>query len=826
MATGGALIGALRVTLGLDSAQFENGTKKARQTAQRDVTAIQKSLDGLKGRLDTVYAAVAGSAILAAGKKALDYASSLGEIAQQAGVTTKELQQYRYAASQAGISNEEMDKSLAKLTRTIGEAKAGSKAQATVFRELGVAVQDANGRVYSAGEVIPKLADALAKIKDPATRARVEVDLFGKAGQKLDTMLAGGSKAVNELRGAAQKLGVVLSDEQIQNADNTADKLSALKQVLEANIAGAVANNANAILGLANAVASLSSRAMKFVQEYPKLAGALAGAAAGARFGPTGAAIGAGIGAVAGSAASDYADDANMDIGFRMKRLKEAQAELKARQRSGSSGGGLITIRRAGERTKGGTLETQTAEVRRQTALLMQATAGTLAQRQGSILTPIPDGALPTVASSGGGSKKGRSGPTAAEIAAKHEEELSRIRQEQIQAELALTTDAEKRAELQSQLLLEEFNERAAQIANDEHFTVDQKAAQKAALKALYGVSGEGDNMVVGGGPNTLSAGVSRELMERLAREEYDLTTTKLEADRSILQGQLGLARTADDRRRLELELLDIDYRLREAKLDQVINSQESSRAEKDLAQMAKDRLGEQRAVDGASVERQNMGPLASYLDSLPQTAGEVNEAFEGIAANGLANMNDQLAQAAANTLKLKGFAGQLFNQLIADVIRLNIQQAAGGSGGLFGVILKGATSVFGGGSALGGVNASALSALDAQAAAISTRNLVGLATGGTIGGFPGVDKNILSINGVPTARVSANERIRVEPNSANDNGGAPMYFDLRGAVMTQDLLAQMNAMADGAALRGATGGSAMAQSGVARRARRRIPGR
>ena len=88
------------------------------------------------------------------------------------------------------------------------------------------------------------------------------------------------------------------------------------------------------------------------------------------------------------------------------------------------------------------------------------------------------------------------------------------------------------------------------------------------------------------------------------------------------------------------------------------------------------------------------------------------------------------------------------------------------------------------------------------------------------------MDKNILSINGVPTARVSANERIRVEPNSANDNGGAPMYFDLRGAVMTQDLLAQMNAMADGAALRGATGGSAMAQSGVARRARRKIPGR
>lgn len=52
------------------------------------------------------------------------------------------------------------------------------------------------------------------------------------------------------------------------------------------------------------------------------------------------------------------------------------------------------------------------------------------------------------------------------------------------------------------------------------------------------------------------------------------------------------------------------------------------------------------------------------------------------------------------------------------------------------------------------------------------------------------------------------------------------LHFDLRGAVMTESLLAQMNAMADGAALRGAVGGSAMAQSGATRSARRRIPGR
>lgn len=49
---------------------------------------------------------------------------------------------------------------------------------------------------------------------------------------------------------------------------------------------------------------------------------------------------------------------------------------------------------------------------------------------------------------------------------------------------------------------------------------------------------------------------------------------------------------------------------------------------------------------------------------------------------------------------------------------------------------------------------------------------------------------------------------------ASNDNAGSrSFHFDLRGAVMTQDLLNQMNAIGDGAAMRGAAGGSAMGQA-------------
>jgi hypothetical protein len=265
MATGGALIGALRIALGLDTSEFEAGANRARREARDSARDIQSEYAKLAGGLRSAFAGIAGiiggGALVAAGKRALDYASSLGEVAQQLGVTTKDLQTYRYAASQVGIDQDEMDKALSKLSVTIGKANAGVKAAVEPFRQLGVSVKDSNGNLLTAGDVIPRLADALAKIKDPATRAALEVELFGKTGQKLDTLLAGGSSAVNELTKAAADLGLVLSDKLINDADAAADKMSELKQILDARFASAIAQNAQAIYTVVGALEALIIKA-------------------------------------------------------------------------------------------------------------------------------------------------------------------------------------------------------------------------------------------------------------------------------------------------------------------------------------------------------------------------------------------------------------------------------------------------------------------------------------------------------------------------------------------------------------------------------------
>lgn len=262
------VLARLSVVLGMDTAAFSTGSARAKKEVSTLERHVSRATGVIKSAVVGMLGAFAVDQIVQVVKAGLEYASSLGEVASQLGVTTKALQEYRYAASQAGVEQGEMDQALAQLTRRLGDAASGAKEPAKALEKLGVSVRDANGHVREAGDVIPLIADGLQKIHSPAERAAVLVDLFGKSGQKLAPLLEGGAAGVNNLRNAAHELGIVLSDEQIQKADETADKLSAMKQVLEAKIAGAVADNTDSILALADALVKLVDAAGKAAKAW------------------------------------------------------------------------------------------------------------------------------------------------------------------------------------------------------------------------------------------------------------------------------------------------------------------------------------------------------------------------------------------------------------------------------------------------------------------------------------------------------------------------------------------------------------------------------
>jgi hypothetical protein len=99
-----SLIGALRVSLGLDTAQFESGAKKASSIAKREAGTMETSFKSARTAVEGLFAAFAIGALTEQIKKSLDYAGSIAEVAKTLGVTTTQLQQFRFAASQTGVT--------------------------------------------------------------------------------------------------------------------------------------------------------------------------------------------------------------------------------------------------------------------------------------------------------------------------------------------------------------------------------------------------------------------------------------------------------------------------------------------------------------------------------------------------------------------------------------------------------------------------------------------------------------------------------------------------------------------------------------------------
>lgn len=263
------------------------------------------------------------------------------------------------------------------------------------------------------------------------------------------------------------------------------------------------------------------------------------------------------------------------------------------------------------------------------------------------------------------------------------------------------------------------------------------------------------------------------------AQEAYDLFRAGNDAAQEMARHAADMAETADERRAAELDLLRLQRRQHEAQLDLVLATEATSSAAWSNAYAEKQRLDSMYAARQSRVLRDTEGPAAAYLRSINLSAAQIGEATEAIGASALERFNDTLADTATGFLKLGGIAGQFFNQLIADVLRLHLKQA---------LLIPLASRLFGGGGAdLGGMASSNIGGFLANYGG-------GKASGGRVSPRSWY---MVGENGPePFIPDSAGT---IVPNSGLrklGGGGAPVNFDLRGAVMTDDLLQQMNTIA------------------------------
>lgn len=259
-----AVIGALRVTLALDSGDFSKGADKAyarASTLEKDLTSIAKRIAVAFGALEI------GVAI----QKQFEAIHAISQLSEQTGIGTAALSKFAYAADASGVSFEKLSTIIEHFSRSLASASRDSTNDfSQAINLLGVNLRDAAGRLRNFDEITLDAADKIKTYADGANKAAIVTAIWGKSSQEFINFLNKGSDGIREAGEEARKFGLVLDQgaaKSMKEAKEASDKLGGawegLVRTLTINLAPALVVVANAVSGLISMFGGLNKLSQK-----------------------------------------------------------------------------------------------------------------------------------------------------------------------------------------------------------------------------------------------------------------------------------------------------------------------------------------------------------------------------------------------------------------------------------------------------------------------------------------------------------------------------------------------------------------------------------
>ena len=205
------------------------------RAASRAAASLARSTAGATlgiAKYGALAAGAAGAGILRLVDSNARAAATMVETAAKADITIKTYQELRHAAEMAGGSNEDFDKSLAKFTRTLGDARSGSGALHKALAKTAPAFLAQLKGASSTTDALELMLGALGELEDPLARAKLAQAAFGKSGQSLTLIMGEGAEGLRKVRQEAHDLGLVLDEDGAKKAIEYDDAMTRLKGVL------------------------------------------------------------------------------------------------------------------------------------------------------------------------------------------------------------------------------------------------------------------------------------------------------------------------------------------------------------------------------------------------------------------------------------------------------------------------------------------------------------------------------------------------------------------------------------------------------------------
>jgi len=281
---GGAfLAGAVVSKLTMDV----SGWRSSVAEVKKDQADIQKQGGITASSIGTLgkVTAAAGAAIVGSFTAMALTTAKFGEevlaTSKKTGISVESLSAYKLVCDTSETSIDGLATGMKFLGKNMLETDDKTSKASVTFKALGVDVKDSHGNLRDMESVLLDVADKFKGMEDGPVKATLATELFGKAGRDLIPLLNQGSQAIREQKDQARELGIVMSQEDAEAADNFGDSITTLKIGLQ----GAAQQLGTAVIpmltGFVTKVTDVVKKVTEWVQAHPGLTKAIAGVALG-----------------------------------------------------------------------------------------------------------------------------------------------------------------------------------------------------------------------------------------------------------------------------------------------------------------------------------------------------------------------------------------------------------------------------------------------------------------------------------------------------------------------------------------------------------------
>jgi len=263
--------GSAFVRLFTKDIELTRGLKRAMQQVKRFGAGVAKLGVKLAGLGVGLAAGLAAAAVQFA--KAGD---EIAKMSKRTGVSTEALSELKFVASQTGTNFSQLENAFRRMQRSIVDGERGLTTTLDALEALGLTLEDLQG--LSPEQQFSKFADALSQVEDPTRKAGLAMMIFGRSGTNLLPMFQKGSKGMMTLRKAAQELGLTVSTETAESAEELLDSFDALFKVvgrtafqIGATLAPALIQMGKNLTGVAADVLALVKENEGLIQSFIKV---------------------------------------------------------------------------------------------------------------------------------------------------------------------------------------------------------------------------------------------------------------------------------------------------------------------------------------------------------------------------------------------------------------------------------------------------------------------------------------------------------------------------------------------------------------------------